>query len=63
LPQLEKDRLIDIMMYLAVEPGNTDESEEYEVSYKYDDVVLLRDFLTSVIDLYDKKESKKKSDK
>lgn len=59
LPQLEKDNLILIMMDLAVEPGKTDESEQYEVSYNYDDVVLLRDYLTSVIDLYDKKEAEK----
>lgn len=63
LPQLEKDRLIDIMMDLAIEPGDIEESEEYEVSYKYDDVVLLRDFLTNVIDLYDKKESEKEISK
>lgn len=31
LPHLEKDRLVHIIMDLAVEPGRTDESEEYEV--------------------------------
>jgi len=54
LPQLEKDRLIDLQMYLCPNPKNVDDKEEYILSYKYEDVVLLRDYLSSVITLFEK---------
>lgn len=56
LPQLEKDRLIDLQMYLCPNPKNTDDKEEYILSYKYEDVVLLRDYLSSVISLFEKQD-------
>jgi len=54
LPTLQEDRLIDLQMYLCPNSDNTDESEEFILTYDYRDVVLLRDYLTSVINLYDK---------
>lgn len=54
LPNLQKDRVIDLQMYLEVDPLNTDEEEEYILPFGYTDVVLLRDYLTSVINVYEK---------
>ena len=54
LANLQKDRLIDLQMYLDKSPGNLDDSEEYILCYDYKDTVLLRDYLTSVINLFEK---------
>lgn len=59
LPQLEKGRLIDLQMYLAQDPKNPDETAEFILPYNYNDVVLLRDYLTSVINLYEKTQKRK----
>lgn len=55
LSQLEKDRLIDMQMYLSL-PGTKclQEREEFILTFKYGDVVLLRDYLSSVISLFEK---------
>ena len=52
LPILEKDRLIDLQMYIPEDDGKS--NKEVLTSYKYKDVVLLRDFLSSVINLFEK---------
>lgn len=54
LPQLEKKRLIDFQMYLCPNRKNADDKQEFILSYKYEDVVLLRDYLSSVIRLFEK---------
>ena len=52
LPTLQEDRLIDLQMYLCPNSDNLEEMEEFILTYNYKDVVLLRDYLTSVINLY-----------
>lgn len=54
LPNLQKGRVIDFQMYLVADPSKPDEEEEYIVPFDYTDVVLLRDYLTSVISVYEK---------
>lgn len=54
LPQLDKGRVIDFMMELTPDNDNLDEKEEYILPFNYEDVVLLRDYLSSVINLYEK---------
>lgn len=58
LPNFQEERLIDFQMNLAKKPGNLDESQEYQLCYSYKEVVLLRDYLTSVINLYEKTPNK-----
>lgn len=48
LPILEKERLVDFQMYLG--PDNT----EHIVSFNQTDITLLRDYLTSVISIFEK---------
>jgi hypothetical protein len=54
LPQLEKDRLIDLLMYLCPNKKNIHDTIEFELTFNYTDVVLLRDYLSSVIRLFEK---------
>ncbi|OQY76056.1 MAG: hypothetical protein B6D44_00235 [Ignavibacteriales bacterium UTCHB2] len=55
LPSLEKDRLIDMQMYLSLHGSKClHEREEFLLTFKYEDVVLLRDYLSSVIGLFEK---------
>ena len=60
-PEGESDRLIDIMMYLSQEESQ--ERSEEMLSFGYNDIVLLRDYLSSVIRLYDKLHPQPASDK
>jgi hypothetical protein len=52
LPTLEKDRLIDMLMYLCADRKS--DAIEFLLTFKYEDVVLLRDYLSSVISLFEK---------
>jgi hypothetical protein len=52
--KLEKGRLIDLQMYLCPNRKNIEDKQEFILSYKYEDVVMLRDYLSSVINLFDK---------
>ncbi len=56
LPHLETDRLIDIQMYVPEDDGKS--NREILTSYKYEDVVQLRDYLSSLIRIYEKREAK-----
>lgn len=55
LPTFEKERLIDIMMYFPVDDGKS--NKEVHTTYKYEDVVKLRDYLSSIIRIYEKSQS------
>lgn len=63
IPQFKKYEFIHVLMYEYNNPGEPVQTTEYDGTFNYDDVVMLRDYLTSVIDLYDKKESEKKEKK
>jgi len=51
-PTLEKERLIDIQMYIPEEDGKS--IKEVHTTYKYEDVVQLRDYLSSIIRIFEK---------
>ena len=53
--QFKEDRLIDLQMDLVADPHESREPKKHLLSINADDAVLLRDYLTSVINLYDKK--------
>jgi predicted DNA-binding ArsR family transcriptional regulator len=52
LPTLEKERLIDIQMFFPEDDGKS--NKEVHTTYKYEDVVQLRDYLSSIIRIYEK---------
>lgn len=54
-PQFEEDRFMDLQMNQVADPQESREPEKHLLSINADDAVLLRDYLTSVINLYDKK--------
>lgn len=63
IPQFKKYEFIHVYMYEYNNPGEPVKTTEHGSTFNYDDVVMLRDCLTSAIDLYDKKKSKKKEKK
>jgi hypothetical protein len=54
LPTLEKERLIDLLMYLCPNKKDINDTIEFHLTFKYEDVVLLKDYLSSVITIFDK---------
>lgn len=59
IPQFKKDEFIYVIMYEYNEPGEPVKTTEHGSMFDYDDVVLLRDYLSNVIDLYDQKKKEK----
>lgn len=59
IPKFEKYEFIHVLMHEYNNPGEPVSMTTYAGTFHYDDAVLLRDYLTNVIDLYDKKESEK----
>lgn len=53
VPHFETDRLIDLQQYFPDEDGKN--NIEIITSYKYEDVVQLRDYLTSIINIYERR--------
>lgn len=54
LPHFEAERLIDLQMYFPEDDGKS--NKEVLTSYKYEDVVQLRDYLSSIIRIYENKQ-------
>lgn len=55
MPIMEKDKLIDLMMYLHPDNKNKEHYEEYHFIFTYEEIFLMRNYFSSVIDLFDKK--------
>lgn len=53
VPHFEAERLIDFQMYIPNDDGQS--NTEVITSYKYEDVVQLRDYLSSIISIHEKR--------
>lgn len=63
IPQFKKDEFIHVYMYEYNNPGEPVKITEHGGTFDYDDVVLLKDFLSNAIDLYDQKRKRKEKRK
>lgn len=63
VPQFKKYEFMNVFWYEYNDPGEPVKTTVYESTFNYDDIVLLRDFLSNAIDLYDLKRKKKEKTK